>query len=111
MSNWQKSILLPHFLLAAIYFLAELEALEACYWLKATGFHEYVHLYDGMFFFVSTIQIYSWHFTFGRNETLLIGIFFAIKFSLGERSILTYPAVHRRKMEQVSSLILVRIPP
>ena len=33
---------------SVLFLLSELEALEACYWLKATGFSSYVKMYEGV---------------------------------------------------------------
>jgi len=40
-------------------FLAELEALEACYWLKAAGFPQYAQAYEGKHDEILTVHIIS----------------------------------------------------
>ncbi|XP_065058049.1 stAR-related lipid transfer protein 13-like isoform X1 [Rhopilema esculentum] len=46
----------------------ELEALEACYWLKATGFQEYVHLYDDQQFPVDISLIQKDHVSMDEDS-------------------------------------------
>lgn len=47
-----------------VYFVSELESLEACYWLKAAGFPQYAQSYEGLLpiprlLFLRTVNVFA----------------------------------------------------